>query len=234
MLDLATPKGKIIDAALKLAATEGWAGLSLGQIAAAAGVNLAEFRRHFPTKTHILAAYTRAVDDALLAKMPEATAEDTGRRDRLFDVLMTRFEMMEPYKPGLKRINADLLYRPAEGLALLGAITRSQYWMLAAAGVPADGPRGAVSLPGLVSVYARVFDIWLDDTSEGLAKTMAALDTRLQRGERFMHRLDDLRSKANRFFCRLAPKRGSCCTARPAEPATAAEALHPGPAPAAS
>ena len=108
MLNLSTPEGKIIDAAMRLAATSGWAGLSLGQIADEAGVTLAEFRKRFPTKTHILVAFTRAADDAVLAKMPEATAGDAGERDRLFDVLMTRFEIMAPYKAGLKRIKADL------------------------------------------------------------------------------------------------------------------------------
>jgi AcrR family transcriptional regulator len=210
MLNLSTPEGKIIDAALRLAATSGWARLSLGQIAAEAGVTLAELRKHFPTKTHVLAGFTRAADDAVLAKMPDASADDTGERDRLFDVLMTRFEVMTPYKAGLKRIKADLPFRPAEGLALLGGAARTQYWMLQAAGVAADGPRGAVSLPGLLSVYTRVFDVWLEDDDPGQAKTMAALDKQLRSGEKIMQQLDRLRDATVKFCCTFTPKRKAC------------------------
>jgi AcrR family transcriptional regulator len=210
MLNLSTPEGKIIDAAMRLAATSGWAGLSLGQIAAEAGVTLAEFRKSFPIKTHILAGFTRAADDAVLAKMPDAAAGDTGERDRLFDVLMTRFEIMAPYKAGLKRIKADLPFRPAEGLALLGGAARTQYWMLQAAGVVADGPRGAVSLPGLLGVYARVFDVWLDDDDPGQAKTMAALDKQLRSGEKIMQQLDRLHDATMQVCCVFTPKRWAC------------------------
>ena len=68
MLDFAGTRGKIVDAALRLAATSGWSGLSLGQIAQEAGIGLAEFRNKFGSKADILAAYTRMVDDAVLAK----------------------------------------------------------------------------------------------------------------------------------------------------------------------
>ncbi|MEJ2125317.1 MAG: TetR/AcrR family transcriptional regulator [Alphaproteobacteria bacterium] len=210
MLDLSTADGKIIDAAMRLAASSGWAGLSFDLIATEAGVSLAEFRRHFPTKTHILAAFTRAADDAVLAKMPEATAGDTGERDRLFDVLMTRFEVMAPYKASLKRIKADLPFRPAEGLALLGGAARTQYWMLQAAGVAADGPRGAVSLPGLLGIYASTFDIWLEDDDPAQSKTMAALDTQLRRGEKLMQQLDRLGKATMQICCAFTPKRNVC------------------------
>ena len=37
---------------------------------------------------------------------------------------------------------------------------------------------------GLGMIYASVFGIWLEDDDPGLARTMAALDRRLRRGER--------------------------------------------------
>lgn len=214
MLDLNTPKGKIIDAALKLAAEVGWNGLTLDRIATHAGVSLAEFRKHFSAKPQVLAAFTRAVDDAVLAKVTDP-AENA--RERLFDVLMTRFDLMAPYKAGLKRIADDLRTHPGEGLAQLLITARSQYWMLTAAGVRAEGPRGAVRLPGVIAVYLKTFEVWLQDTDEGLAKTMAALDSRLRQGERFMQQLHDIRSAAERFCSAFMPSR---CP--PKAPATAA------------
>lgn len=216
MLDFASTRGKIVDAALRLAATSGWSGLSLGEIAQAAGIGLAEFRNEFSSKADILAAYTRMVDDAVLAKVGTADAA-LSPRDRLFDVLMTRFELMAPQKPGLRRIAADLRSSPGEGLAQFGVAARSVYWMLAAAGISAEGRHGALRVPGVMSIYARAFDIWLEDDDPGLARTMAALDSRLRRGERFVQRLDDIGAAASRFFAGLksagSAKRGGASPA---------------------
>ena len=206
MLDFASPRGKIVNAALRLAATSGWSGVGLSQIAQEAGIGLAEFRKAFGTKADILAAYTRMVDDAVLVKVGAADPA-LSPRDRLFDVLMTRFELMAPQKQGLRRIASDLRAHPREGVAQLGVAARSIYWMLAAAGIDAEGSRGALRVPGVMSIYARAFDIWLEDDDAGLARTMAALDSRLRRGERFVQRIDDIGAAASRFFSGLKSAR---------------------------
>lgn len=240
MLDFASTRGKIVDAALRLAATHGWNGLSLGHIAQEAGIGLAEFRKEFSSKAEILAAYTRMVDDAVLAKVGAADAT-LSSRDRLFDVLMTRFELMAPQKQGLRRIAADLRSHPGESLAQFGVAARSIYWMLAAAGIDVEGGRGALRIPGVMSIYAHAFDIWLEDDDPGLARTMAALDSRLRRGERFVQRLDDIGAAASRFFSGLIsprPGTGEAASPRPedAQPGSAAgqppSGAGPGPAPA--
>ena len=205
MFDQTTRRGKIIEAVMRLAATRGWSGLSLDEIASEAGINLAEFRQDFQSKAQILVAFTRAIDDAVLAKIgrPEPGTEV---RDRLFDVLMTRFEVMAAYKPALRRIMDDLRYRPGESLVQAGAAGRSMYWMMAAAGLDADGPRGAVRIPGVMGIYARAFDIWLEDDDPGMARTMAALDSRLRRAERMVRRVDDMLAAASQLFSSLKGK----------------------------
>ena len=229
MLDLTTTRGKIIDAALRLAATEGWRGLSLDKIARQAGVSLTEFRKDFSSKSDILAAYTRLIDDAVLAKANPADT-DLAMRDRLFDVLMTRFELMQPYKAGLARIRDDLRFHPGESLPQLGVAARSLYWMLAAAGIDAEGSRGALRIPGLMALYGRVFEIWLDDDDPGLARTMAALDGRLRRGERFLQRVDDFGAAAMRFCASLIPSRTTTPSgeAQPNDQTTGLESPAPG------
>jgi ubiquinone biosynthesis protein COQ9 len=203
MLDLKNPKDGIIDAALKLA-EHGWNDLTFDRIATAAGISLTEFRKHFQSKPQILTAFTRAIDDAVLAKVSDAAESP---RERLFDVLMTRFDLMKPYKAGLKRIHDDWRLRPGEALAQLAFAARSQYWMLAAAGIGAEGPRAAIRIPGAVSIYVKTFEVWLDDDEPGLAKTMAALDNRLRQGERFMQRLHDVRGAAERLCSAFLPQR---------------------------
>ncbi|MGO9546889.1 MAG: TetR/AcrR family transcriptional regulator [Rhodomicrobium sp.] len=192
MLESATPRDRIIAAALRLAETRGWRDLSLGEIAAGADLPLAEMRKDFQSKGQILAAFSRAVDQAVLEKFA-APGPDVPR-DRLFDVLITRFEIMQPYKPAIRRIRDDLGTSFGEALAQLRPALKSQYWMLAAAGINGEGGRGFMRVQGLLAIYSRVFGVWLGDDDPGLARTMATLDRRLRRGESVLRGMERIRS----------------------------------------
>jgi AcrR family transcriptional regulator len=188
MLDRDHPGDRIIAAAMRLAASSGWRDLSLAVIASEAGVSLADLRREFCCKSEILAAFTRAVDDEVLARISLSSTDSA--RDRLFDVIITRFEAMQPYKQALRRIGGDLRLHPALSLRQLRAMSRSQYWMLQAAGIDAEGGRGLLRLKGLMALYAATFPVWLDDDDPGMTRTMAALDRRLRRGESLIRRTE--------------------------------------------
>ena len=184
MLEGTSNRERIIAAALRLAETRGWRDLSLGEIAAEAGVPLVEFRKEFQSKGQILSAFSGAVDLAVIEKFP-APGPDVAR-DRLFDVLLTRFEVMQPYKAAIRRIREDVGSSLGEALAQMRPALKSQYWMLAAAGISGEGGTGLVRVQGLLSIYSRVFSIWVEDDDPGMARTMAALDRRLRRGESVM------------------------------------------------
>lgn len=213
MLNLETPKDRIIAAAMRLAETRGWRDLSLAEIAADANVPLAELRRSFTSKSDILAAFTRAVDDAVLERVKPSPGDVP--RDRLFDVIITRFEVMQPYKAALKRIRDELRLHPGSAVMQLRAVSKSQYWMMQAAGINAEGARGKLRLKGLLAVYGDVFRIWLEDTDEGMARTMAALDRRLRRGEDMMKRVDRFCGGVEGFVHAMRPGRAPAPSAPP-------------------
>lgn len=187
MLDQSAPKGRIIAAALRLAAERPWRDVTLLDIAEAAHVSLAELRRDVSGKGDILAAFARSIDDEVLAR-PRARSSNTAARDALFEVVMERFDALAPHKAALRSI----MDSGGGDLALLKALIDSQAWMLAAAGIATDGAAGPVKVLGLASVYSSVFRTWLDDDDPGLARTMAALDRRLRRGERTMQTVDEV------------------------------------------
>ena len=58
--------------------------------------------------------------------------------------------------------------------------------MLTAAGIGASGPRGMVRAQGLALLFGSVLRTWVNDDDPGLARTMAALDRALGRGQRFV------------------------------------------------
>jgi ubiquinone biosynthesis protein COQ9 len=199
MIDPTTSKGRVVTAALRLAAERPWSEVTMLDIAEASNLGLVEMRKEFASKAAILAAFTRAIDDVVLAKATRPQP-GTAPRDAIFEVVMGRFDAMQPYKAGLKSIIGTLGFDTGVARRLFA----SQAWMLNAAGIPLDGVGGTVRVFGLASVYTSVFRTWLEDDDAGLARTMAALDRRLRRGEQSLQTFDGICGSVSRMFETLA------------------------------
>jgi len=124
-------------------------------------------------------------------------------RERLFDVLMRRLEALAPDRAAIRSLMRSARRYPGLAFGLNGLAVRSQQWMLAAANIDAAGPRGIIRAQGLAFLFAGVLRTFVNDEDEGLARTMAALDRALARGQRWSGFLDDL--------CRFAPHGGCIC-----------------------
>ncbi len=172
----------VVSTALRLAAERGWRDLTLAEIADEAGVKLADLHHVYSSKGAILDAYDAAIDEAVLATGFKHVEEDSPR-DRLFDVLMRRFELLAPDKEGLRAILRGVGCNPVAALCGGQRLMRSMAWMLEAAGIGPAGPAGRVRVKGLTLLYASTVPAWLRDDSADLAGTMAALDRRLARIE---------------------------------------------------
>jgi AcrR family transcriptional regulator len=195
----ADPRGKIVDALMKLAGERQFEDVSIRDICDEAGVTLAEFRDSFPSKGAALAGFSRRIDHAVLTQSGEELA-DENPRERLFDILMRRLEAMAPYREGLKETNAWLRREPTAALAMNQVVIGSMRFMLEAAGIELEGgAAGAIKLQGLALAWARIVAVWLDDDDPGLSKTMAELDRELTRGERAVAGIDRLSGLAAPF-----------------------------------
>jgi AcrR family transcriptional regulator len=198
-------RDKIIAAFLNLLATKRLEQIGFAEIAETAGVSLGELRNEFPSTLAILAAHIKAVDHAVLSG-DFAELEDEPRRERLFDVLMRRLEILAPHREAVRSLLRSARRNPPLALALNGLAVRSQQWMLTAAGINASGPRGMVRAQGLAALFGGVLRTWIHDDDPGLARTLAALDRALARGQRFAGLLDDL-CRIPARICQLRPRR---------------------------
>jgi AcrR family transcriptional regulator len=176
---------RIIDATFTLVATEGWRDLSLAAVAAAAELPIGQIYRLFNSKQAILCGLYRRVDEAVLAEPPQAEPAEHPR-DRLFDILMRRFDALNPYKPAIEVLRRELLGDPVSALCAASSLIRSMHWMLAAADIRTVGVRGAIAVKLTAAAYLSTLRIWQGDDSADLARTMAALDARLRRIERWL------------------------------------------------
>jgi AcrR family transcriptional regulator len=200
-------RDKIIAALLVLLADKPFEAIGLADIAGQAGVSLAQLRGEFASTLAILAAHIKATDRAVLADDLSDMEEEPGR-ERLFDVLMRRLEALAPHRQAVRSLLRSARRNPPLAVALNGLAVRSQQWMLTAAGMSASGPRGMIRAQGLALLFGSVLRTWVRDEDPGQARTMAALDRALARGQRFAGFLDDLCYIPTRI-CRLRSRRRS-------------------------
>src|SRR5215831_4344027 len=204
----ATPAGdreKIIAAFLNLLADKPIERIGFAEIAEASGVSLAALRGEFPSTLAILAAHMKSIDRAVLSE-DFRDVEEEPARERLFDVLMRRLEMLGPHREAVRSLIRSARRNPPLALALNAMAVRSQQWMLTAAGIAASGPRGMIRAQGLAALFGGVLRTWIHDEDPGLARTMAALDRALARGQRFVGLIEDL-CRIPARICHLRPRR---------------------------
>lgn len=175
---------RVAETAMRMAAERGWSRTGVIAVARASAVPLTIVYRRFSTRADLLAAVSRTADRDVLAGATAADA-DAGEsaRDRLFDVLMRRFDALLPYREGIAAVLRDLPREPLTAASFAMQYRRSMGWMLRAAGLDAESCRGAALSSALAALNFRVLRVWLADDTADLARTMAALDAELRRAE---------------------------------------------------
>jgi ubiquinone biosynthesis protein COQ9 len=169
----------LVGSALRLAAERGWARVNVPAAAQAEGLSLAEARGRFPNRLAILRRFGQILDQTALVAVP---SEGTVR-DRLFDLLMRRFDALQVHRAGVQALLKSLPCDPPSALFLACNTRQSMRWMLQAAGVSASGLRGELRTRGLLAVWLWGVRAWQHDDSPDLSTTMAAVDTALNRAE---------------------------------------------------
>lgn len=179
----ASLKERAVTAALSLSEILGWGMITMTDIADETGASLADLSEFFDDKSDILTAYGRMIDREML-KAAGAPDNSVSERDRLFDIIMTRFDVVNRDRAAVVSILHSFRADPKQAVISLPHLGRSMAWVLEAAGIEANGFKGAARLAGLTAVYVAVTREWLSDESADMAKTMAALDKNLERAER--------------------------------------------------
>jgi len=198
-----SPRDRAIDAFLRLLEDHSFHEIGLSEIANGAGLSLAELRALFPGKYAIVSAFSERIDGEVLGG--EAPEGETGR-DRLFDIMMRRFEALGPHKAAVRALAQAGTRDPCLAGLLHRNSLRSLQWLKAAADVHRSGLVGLLAGEGLALVQAETFRVWLNDEDPGLARTMAALDKGLRRGEKALGFVDTLCSRLRPFAERAEPK----------------------------
>jgi hypothetical protein len=178
------PSPALLDAFWRVVARHGWHGTTFARIAEESGESLSDLRGRYATPVDLLRAYHRMVDQSVLEGTVPGQAGFGTARDRVFDLLMRRFDALAPHREGVLRLQNDLKRDPLSALLLSPLLMASMAWTLEGAGVSTAGISGALRVQGLTGVWLSAARAWESDDSMDLGPTMAALDRALDRAEK--------------------------------------------------
>ena len=167
----------LIAAVFAQAALRGWPDVSIADAAREAGVPLGEARARMPGRGAVLLRFGVMADQAALANVSMGEPP----RERLFDILMARFDALQQHRAGVLALMAALRLDPGTSLLLYSTTLRSMKWLLDGAGIPSTGVVGGLRVHGLLALWLYALRAWEADESPDLSATMAAVDRGLDR-----------------------------------------------------
>jgi len=167
----------LVAAVFSQAALRGWSDVNIAEAARDAGLPLGDVRARFPGRGAVLLRFGVMADQAALA----SGSSEPSPRERLFDMVMSRFDALQQHRPGILQLLQALRTDPGTSLLLYSATLRSMKWLLDGASIPTSGLVGTLRTQGLLALWLYALRAWEDDESPDLSATMAAVDRGLDR-----------------------------------------------------
>jgi len=167
----------LIAAVFSQASLRGWADVNIAEAARDAGLPLAQVRARFPGRGAVLLRFGVMADQAALA----AGSNEPSPRERLFDMVMSRFDALQQHRAGILQLLRAMRTDPGTSMLLYGATLRSMKWLLDGASIPSTGIVGGLRVHGLLALWLYALRAWESDESPDLSATMAAVDRGLDR-----------------------------------------------------
>jgi len=159
-------------------AERGWRQFSLMGVAERAGRPLSDVHAQIRSRGDLWRAMADRLDQATFA-IEVGELGPLSARERLFELIMRRLDALEAYRPALQRISQERIREPELAAIVLCNLDRFAERLLDTCGSTLGGLRRRAARRLLMLAYGRVFWVWLGDTSEDRASTMAELDKRL-------------------------------------------------------
>lgn len=174
---------KLVETCLKLAESRAWDQLSIKQIAKAAKIQLRDANSSFSAMEDFLPAIVEFITAETQSAIGKPLSKGTPH-DRLFEVMMARFDVLQHHREAICNIIAAVKNNPRLMPFLLKAQADAMHATLKLAGINQSTGRNCAATLGLMAVHAATLHAWERDNSKDMSKTMAKLDQYLRYAEK--------------------------------------------------
>lgn len=178
-------KNKLSKACLALLKSKPWSKINIETICDKANVNPSLAFSVAKDKKDILFIINDYLDREIYMNIQEI--ENSTNHDKIFEILMTRFEIYNKHRLAIIKLFNYIVKKPDLIIFLIPIITKSLTTVLEFSNIVSDGILGKLKVEGLLIIYLSIFLVWKNDESNELDKTMAAIDNHLNKAEVFVN-----------------------------------------------
>ena len=176
-------KEKILINAFDYLNEVGWKNFTFENLSKKKKIKLETIYFFFENKNFLLRDFSSFIDEQVILELQDESLKKSEVKDNIFEVLMIRFEKLQPYKKALQSIFELLRFQPK----MLNTLAKQLFVSLDLVLDLSYAKKGFLfdkfALNGLFIIYTNVFNVWLEDDSQEMNKTMAKLDLLLSRSE---------------------------------------------------
>jgi len=180
---------KLARAALALAAKKPWQNVTLDQIVSSAKLPPKEIKKKYKNAEELLPVIVKLIDTETAARV-RIRDRKAPTHDRLFEVMMARFDSLQSHRKGIVSIMKAAKTNPSIIAIIFRSLMTSMQHMLRLAHMERKGTRGNLQQIGLFSIYHMALWRWKNDPTPDLARTMPIIDRTIRLGSKIMHHLD--------------------------------------------
>lgn len=172
---------KLLNTAMKLAAEQGWNKMTLVEAAQQADIPVQTVRKRFACKASLLVYLNRLADESALTQK----YQDQPVAEYLFDLFMSRFDVLQEYRGGVISALHTLPFNPPLAFMMGIATKNSMRWIAESAQINTYGIKGIACIKGLTAIWTLNMRVWIKDDTEDLSQTMASLDQTIKKAGKF-------------------------------------------------
>jgi len=172
-------KIKIAETTLLMLNNKPWNLINLNEIYKKSKIEKNNMRGKILTKRELIRNIICFFDFRL--KNSSEKIDISTHKDMIFEVMMSRFDILQDYRKSIIVIFDFLKNKPHEFVFLLPTFIKSVVLMANLSNISINGLIGNFKIKGLLVVYFSSFLVWTTDNTESLEKTMTSLDNNLDR-----------------------------------------------------
>ena len=186
-------KFKIIEESFLFIGKIGWKEFSIERFAEENNYKTSEVKNFIGNKNDLLIEFSKMIDEKVELNINIEEFENSNVKDNIFELIMMRFDVMTPFKGGLKKIINEIK-SPIILKEISQNILVSMDFYLEFSNAYDDTIFDVIKKKSLFLIYSYCFKVWLNDDSKELSKTMSELDRLLNYAEKFSKKAKDFLS----------------------------------------
>lgn len=179
---------KIIHAFLNEIISKPWREISTTSIAAAHRLSEAEIEQFVSRPMAFFNFFTHRIETQVYERLSMDLLSACEEKDKIVEILMTKFEVMAPYKYFYRHMKDKLLHSADVTVTLMLEEYNALLRIMRHYAFTEENLLDQLKFKGLYGIYVLAIEAWLRDDTEDLSLTLETVDKMLRKGEKFLER----------------------------------------------